>query len=130
MEQQFEARKRLAIPGYLLVAVSLLSTVVGLLNLAGNWLRPKTMPEGLDPSYALGYSTGKSISPLWTIGIGIFVGYASIRMINLKSYRTARLAALVSCFPFCSPCCVLGIPFGIWAFILLGKPEIRAAFDD
>jgi len=38
-------------------------------------------------------------------------------------------AAIVACVPFCSPCVVLGIPFGIWALVVMAKPEVRAAFQ-
>jgi hypothetical protein len=27
-----------------------------------------------------------------------------------------------------SPCCFIGLPIGIWALIVLAKPEVKAAF--
>ena len=37
-------------------------------------------------------------------------------MRNLKNYGQARAAAVVAMIPLLGPCCLLGIPFGIWAF--------------
>ena len=30
--------------------------------------------------------------------------------------------------PCISPCCLLGLPFGIWALSVLNKPHVQAAF--
>jgi hypothetical protein len=46
----------------------------------------------------------------------------------LRGYGLAWTAAVASVIPCCSPCYVLGIPFGIWAIILLQKPEVRSRF--
>ncbi len=37
-----------------------------------------------------------------------------------------RAAAMIPCV---SPCCLLGLPLGIWALIVLVKPEVKAAFQ-
>jgi hypothetical protein len=38
---------------------------------------------------------------------------------------TAAILALVPCT---SPCCLAGIPAGIWALVVLAKPEVKAGF--
>ena len=38
---------------------------------------------------------------------------------------TGAIAAMVPCL---SGCCFLGLVFGIWAIVLLGKPEVKAGF--
>jgi len=58
-------------------------------------------------------------------GLIIFGGF---KMSKLQSYNLAITAAIISCVPVCSPCCILGIPFGIWALVVLLKPEVKAAF--
>lgn len=64
--------------------------------------------------------------------LALFVNIATVigahRMMNLESYRSAMVAAVVSVIPICSPCIVLGIPFGIWAIVLLRRPDVKAAF--
>lgn len=40
-----------------------------------------------------------------------------------------RPAAILAMIPCVSPCCLLGLPLGIWALIVLLKPEVKAAFQ-
>ena len=50
---------------------------------------------------------------------------------HLHAHRSRTLAligAILCCVPCLSPCLVMGIPFGIWALVVLNKPEVRAAF--
>ncbi len=63
-----------------------------------------------------------------SVNAAIIVG--SIAMIRLKGYRSALAGAICATIPVCTPCFVLGIPFGIWAIALLGKQEIRECFRD
>lgn len=59
-----------------------------------------------------------------------FVLYGGMQMKGLKNYTMALVAAIVAvipCFIPC-PCCFIGIAAGIWAIIILIKPEVKAAF--
>ena len=42
--------------------------------------------------------------------------------------RFALVSAVLALLPCLSPCCVLGLPFGIWALVTLNKPEVKEAF--
>jgi hypothetical protein len=35
---------------------------------------------------------------------------------------------VVAMVPCLSPCCILGLPLGIWALIVLMKPEVKSSF--
>jgi hypothetical protein len=37
----------------------------------------------------------------------------------------ASIIAIIPCF---GPCCCLGIPVGIWALVVINKPEVKSAF--
>jgi hypothetical protein len=50
------------------------------------------------------------------------------KMKRLESYSFAMAAAIISVIPCFSPCCVIGLPFGVWAIVILNKPEVKAAF--
>jgi hypothetical protein len=52
----------------------------------------------------------------------------SLQMRNLKGRGLAYTGAILSMIPCVSGCCLLGIPFGIWAIIALGKPDVKAGF--
>ena len=62
------------------------------------------------------------------IGVGIFLWIAGGKMARLESYNMALAAAIVSIIPCLSPCCILGLVFGIWAVVVLAKPEVKEAF--
>ena len=63
------------------------------------------------------------------LGLGIygFVFYGASRMKNLQNYGMAMAASIVAMLP-CSYCCLAGLPIGIWALIVITKPEIKSAF--
>jgi hypothetical protein len=81
-----------------------------------------SVPNGV--AELIGGIVGTALFPLTNLAVIL----GAISMLRLKNYRNARLAAIVSIFPFCSPCILLGIPFGIWAFIVLNRPEVKARF--
>jgi hypothetical protein len=58
-----------------------------------------------------------------------FIVISSIQKKNASSYGVTMAAAIGSVIPCCSPCYVLGIPFGIWALIVLLDPEVKRAFE-
>jgi hypothetical protein len=37
-------------------------------------------------------------------------------------------ASIIAMIPCVSPCCLLGLPIGIWALVVLMKPEVKSAF--
>jgi hypothetical protein len=53
-----------------------------------------------------------------------------VQMLSARKYSIALLAAIPALMPFSSLCCVLGVPIGIWAIIVLRNPEVRAAFQN
>lgn len=57
-----------------------------------------------------------------------FVIYGGLQMMKLQNFGMAMGAAIVAMIPCFGPCCCLGIPVGIWALVLLNKPEIKASF--
>ena len=59
----------------------------------------------------------------------VFLIYAASRMHVGRSYGVAFAGAIISVIPCIgSPCCALGIPFGIWALVVLNDPTVKAAF--
>lgn len=87
-------------------------------------------------SYAFAFASGNfhfdeaigaalaSIQLIWFVLIAI----GGAKMAFLESLPLARLGAGLACVPLFSPFLFLGIPFGIWALILLIKPENQSAF--
>jgi hypothetical protein len=50
-----------------------------------------------------------------------------MKMKKLERYGLAMTASILAMLP-CSLCCVLGLPIGIWALVVLMKPEVKSAF--
>jgi hypothetical protein len=54
--------------------------------------------------------------------------YAAWQMRGLRNWSLSLAGAIVSMLP-CTPCCILGLPIGIWAVIVLIDRDVKAAFD-
>ena len=61
--------------------------------------------------------------------LNVAVIHGAYQMKNLSSYRNAMGAAIVAMIPFCSPCYFLGIPFGVWALIVLLDERVKSSFS-
>jgi hypothetical protein len=58
----------------------------------------------------------------------IVVIAGAFQMLKGRNYGLAMAAAIISVIPCCSPCCILGIPFGIWALIVLNDQQVKTSF--
>jgi hypothetical protein len=70
------------------------------------------------------------------IGFSIFlmilhsvVLFGAVSMLRMRNLGMAYTAAIISVIPCCSGCYVIGIPFGIWALVVLNNPEVRSRFQ-
>jgi len=54
--------------------------------------------------------------------------YGGLKMKRLENHGLAVAASILAIIPCTSPCCLLGIPVGIWALVVLSKPEVKSAF--
>jgi predicted PurR-regulated permease PerM len=134
-----QAREAVSLPAILLMVTAALTFLYGVYGL----VRP-TSPEDLeriqqmfaDPNMApmrgfmdFATSTGGRVvfSLPWLIINGLAF-FGALKMKNLQSYGLAMTAGIVSLIPCCGPCFCLGIPLGIWALVVLRKPEVRASF--
>jgi hypothetical protein len=62
-----------------------------------------------------------------TINVVVIVGAA--RMKRLEDFRLAVIAAVLAAIPGISPCFLVGVPFGIWAIVVLSDGSVKAAFQ-
>ena len=54
--------------------------------------------------------------------------FGALQMVRVRSYANAMTAAIASLIPFCSPVVFFGIPFGLWALLVLRQRRVRNAF--
>ena len=64
---------------------------------------------------------------LVTFGLIFLGGYKMYRLESWGLAVTGSILAVVPCFGTC--CCLVDIPLGIWALVLLFDDEVKAAFE-
>jgi len=70
-------------------------------------------------------------TPAMILGIilAVVTFFGAIKMLKLKSHGLAVAAAIIMMIPCGNCCCFLNIGAGIWALVVLLKPEIKSAFE-
>ena len=56
-----------------------------------------------------------------------FVLFGAMKMLRLQNHGLATVASVAAMLP-CQCCCLFGLPFGIWALVVLNKPEVKSQF--
>ena len=62
------------------------------------------------------------------IAVAAFIIFAALKMKELTQWELSIAASIVAMIPCISPCCILGLPIGIWSLVVLLRPEVKAAF--
>jgi len=60
--------------------------------------------------------------------VGVLILVGAMKMKSLQNYGLAMIVTILAMIPCISPCCILGLPIGIWALIVLLDPNVKAAF--
>jgi hypothetical protein len=140
------ARDTVAAPAIALMALGLFAafTSLGLSGYALVNVMTNEMPEppppepGMTPQEARmsrrGFDVGTKIGMGGCVAVpalmalpGVLIALGANQMRTLGSYGFAMTAAFLAVLP-CQPCCVLGLPFGVWALVTLNDEEIKDAF--
>jgi hypothetical protein len=110
--------------GALMAVITLVSHLFGTgLNLAN--MGDMGGNEKLVSMMSGGMGVGFSIVGLAMAGL---VFFGASKMMKLEMYGLALTASIIAMIPCISPCCLLGLPIGIWALVVLLDPEVKAAF--
>lgn len=124
-------------PAISLMVVGGLSFVLEVLSILANLLGFSLM-GAQDMSQFEGMKGMEWLAPLMGGGFVVIFGvialaamglifFGAMKMKALESYGLAMTAAILSMIPCFTVCC-LGIPFGIWALVVLLNDEVKAAF--
>jgi len=70
------------------------------------------------------------LNSLFGLAISVLMLAGAIKMQSLRSHEMAITAAVLAVIPGLTPCCgyVIGLAFGIWALVVLRKPDIKSQF--
>lgn len=124
-------KTQLTIVGCIMMSMGIITLALLLLGLLSNALDGKLFeppPADMLPSERVGHTIGSVGAPLTMIVFQLLASCGGLCMILRKSYSLAVTGAIVSLVPICGPCLGLSIPFGIWALVLLLRPEVKFAF--
>ncbi len=132
---QAAAAARVAGPATALLVMAILGIVWQLLGMALTMLQfalvgpfqpgAQDMPPELQVfSGAIGMVAG-----VVSVGLAIVIIVGALKMKRLEHHGWAMAAAIIAVIPcFSSCCCLLEIPFGIWALVVLSDQSVKAAF--
>jgi hypothetical protein len=108
-------------------AVNALSIIMRLVRVASPPPPPELPPE-LVRVFEIMNGPVAIVAGIIGLAISLFVLYGALKMQKLTSRGLVIAAAIVAMVPCFSPCCLVGLPIGIWALVVLSKPEVRSQF--
>lgn len=83
------------------------------------------LPERYLEFYEGGAAIGSSFVGLL---VAAFIIFAGLKMKDLQQWGLAVAASILAMIPCISPCCVIGLPIGIWCLVVLTRTDVKAAF--
>ncbi|PHS17685.1 MAG: hypothetical protein COA78_02875 [Blastopirellula sp.] len=118
----------LIVPAIILLVLSSIYLILQIFALPGQVIRIMNFDYGAPT--ILTEVTTSIVALLLMFIAGLITLKGSYDMLYLKNHKSAMSGSVIAMIPFCSPCFLLGIPFGIWAVVLLKKPEVKALFEE
>jgi hypothetical protein len=117
-----------AILGFAGALVGLLWSVAGVG--AMNWQSLNLPGQNPEMMRMLQMTTGAVGTVFRLIGLAVcvLIFYGGLKMKKLENHGLCVGAGVVALIPCVSPCCLVGLPVGIWALVVLNNPEVRAHF--
>lgn len=73
------------------------------------------------------YIQGAAVAAV-NLPVTLVILVGGLRMKRVRSYGLSLAAAICGMIPVVNPCCCLGLPFGVWALVVLLNPDVKAAF--
>lgn len=128
-----DPRQQVQGPAIGLIVTAVIGGLFAIFSLLGNILGMGMM--SLDQytgdmewaQYAFGGAFGV-VGALIGLAVAGFILWVALQMKELKAWTLSVVASILAMIPCISPCCIIGLPIGIWALVVLLKPEVKAAF--
>lgn len=132
---QRSAQDQMNGPAVGLIVTGILNTLLGVVRaimaVAGVGMgAARSMGGGTEAEkmiLAMSGTVGLVAGVIGVIG-GIFILMGGLKARKLQSYGFCMAASIVAMIPCLSACCLVGLPIGIWAAVVLAKPEVKSAF--
>lgn len=128
----------LMVTGVLAIIYALFSLVMAFVGDDGSWalkfVNDPALQEKLRDAMAQQQTGGtkllNAVWPLVMIGANFVVVFGGLKLKSAQAYGISMAAAIISTIPCCfnGCCCITSMPAGIFALVLLLKPEVKASF--
>jgi hypothetical protein len=126
-----------ALPALLMLIAAGLNLVINLYGLISTVVNPGAVRKmGDQLSQAMGVPPMPvDAAKLNMVAAGLFLVVslaqlvAAVAMMRRRWYALAMMGAFLSIINCNNICCLLSIPVGIWAFIVLLQPDVKASFS-
>ena len=131
-------QERVTPPAIALIATGCLGIITQLLSLfiglSGDFMQgfQEGLSEGMENPELLAPFLGGAFTIVFSIIgmiIAVLIIFAGIRMLKLHNWGFAITASIVAMIPCISPCCIIGLPVGIWALVVLNANDVKMAFN-
>lgn len=119
-----EAQQAVQWPALGLIVSGVLGIVASLMLLVMAAMGTEVGPR--QPGWAEGPAIGIASNVLGLV-IAALVVYGGLQLKSLSSWGWALAGTILAMLP-CQCGCLLGLPIGIWALIVLLKPEVKQVF--
>ena len=93
------------------------------MGLSSFWL--DELPQNFTEFYQGVFAIGGSFVELL---VAAFIIFAALKMKDMQQWSLAVAASVLAMIPCISPCCIVGLPIGIWCLMVLMRPEVKDAF--
>lgn len=113
--------------------IGFIATVIGTLwNMmaagAGMGMNQPGMNPEMERFVSMFSGTMGIVSGIIGLVVAGLILFGALKMKKLESYGWAMTSSILAMIPCISPCCLLGLPIGIWALVVLAKPEVKNSF--
>ncbi len=126
-----DAAERVKGPATGLIVTAVLGAIAQVVSLIFHFAGASIMAKSQVPKEAwanMFSGTVGVVSCVIAILLSGLILAGALKMKKLESFGLAMTASIVAMVPCLSPCCLLGLPIGIWALVVLSKPEVKTAF--
>jgi phage FluMu protein Com len=130
LQNQRYAMQRISAPAISLMVTAILGILSCFLQLSTILLHLQPLFDPWKPRQLDFALTGpiSIVQSVIAILVCVFIFYGAAKMKNLENYGLALTVSIISMIPCFNPCCCLGLPFGIWAIVILSNPAVKNSF--
>lgn len=137
------ALQRVKAPAVALMVTAILNILLGVWSVVEMTISPPNLQQlesGLqqlnNPQFEqfihklmyLSYGPLGIASTILGLALSVLILIGASKMRSLRSYEFSMTAAILAMIPCLTPCCFLGLPFGIWAVVALRGPGVKSQF--